>query len=380
MAGRRSFGTIRKLPSGRWQASYFHDGQRHTAPGTFRFKADAAAYLSSAETDLRRGAWVDPKAGSLTLAEYKETWYPATVRLTAKSRLSVDSLLLSLVLPAFGDRPLSAIRHQDVQRWVAEMSERVSPSRVRQAYGVLSRIMASAVRNGVISVSPCGDVELPRLPRREPDFLTAAQLQALAATMPAPYNLFVEVLAYGGLRFGEGVALRRCRLDLMRNRIVVAEAISEVNGRLIFGEPKSHQMRTVAIPPSLTVEMAEHLDARVPDDPQALVFTSPAGAPLRSSNFRRRVWDPACSRVGLAGKTPHILRRTCTTLLLGEGASVKDVQAQLGHSTAMLTVDTYAAFMASHADELAGRLDNLRISSRTQRARQVAQIGSEIPQ
>ena len=43
---RRHFGTVRKLPSGRWQARYYdHAGRRHTAPRTFPAKADAFAYL-----------------------------------------------------------------------------------------------------------------------------------------------------------------------------------------------------------------------------------------------------------------------------------------------------------------------------------------------
>ena len=53
MGSRRQFGSVRKLPSGRWQASYWHVGRRHVAPITFAFKADANAYLSSIETEVR---------------------------------------------------------------------------------------------------------------------------------------------------------------------------------------------------------------------------------------------------------------------------------------------------------------------------------------
>jgi len=61
--GRRHFGSVRRLPSGRFQASYWNEGIRHVGEDTFPTKTDAFAYLSTVETDLRRGTWIDPEAG-----------------------------------------------------------------------------------------------------------------------------------------------------------------------------------------------------------------------------------------------------------------------------------------------------------------------------
>jgi hypothetical protein len=47
MAQRRHFGSVRKLPSGRHQASYWHEGERHLAPDTFVGKTEAQAWLSA---------------------------------------------------------------------------------------------------------------------------------------------------------------------------------------------------------------------------------------------------------------------------------------------------------------------------------------------
>jgi hypothetical protein len=69
MAKRRNFGTIRKLPSGRFQASYVGpDDQRHNAPHTFLTKGDAATWLSIVDADIARGVWLSPQA---TLKEMK---------------------------------------------------------------------------------------------------------------------------------------------------------------------------------------------------------------------------------------------------------------------------------------------------------------------
>jgi len=80
---RRYFGSTRKLPSGRWQASYWHEGARHIAPAPFKTKADALAHLANIETDLGRGGWINPAAGKVTLAKYTTDWIGDVVRLIA---------------------------------------------------------------------------------------------------------------------------------------------------------------------------------------------------------------------------------------------------------------------------------------------------------
>ena len=66
MATRRRFGSVRRLPSGRWQARYWDAaGNRLTAPTTFATKTDAQRWLSAAETDMARGDWHDPRLGDL---------------------------------------------------------------------------------------------------------------------------------------------------------------------------------------------------------------------------------------------------------------------------------------------------------------------------
>lgn len=71
---RSSFGPIRKLPSGRWQASYWREGTRYAAPEVFAAKADATSYLASVQTDLKRGVWTDPEAGARPFGPYAEQW------------------------------------------------------------------------------------------------------------------------------------------------------------------------------------------------------------------------------------------------------------------------------------------------------------------
>ena len=98
---------MRRLPSGRFQASYWQEGTRHVAGDTFGTKADALAWLSRAEADISRGSWVDPSGGKLTLAEVVERWLGSNPNKRTSSRLRDESIMRTHVLPALGDRQVS---------------------------------------------------------------------------------------------------------------------------------------------------------------------------------------------------------------------------------------------------------------------------------
>ena len=74
-AGRRRFGTVRRLASGRFQASFVRpDGQRRNAPETFDTKGDAGRWLTMTESAMIRGTWTDPERGKVSLQNYGQRW------------------------------------------------------------------------------------------------------------------------------------------------------------------------------------------------------------------------------------------------------------------------------------------------------------------
>lgn len=238
--------------------------------------------------------------------------------------------------------------------WVAELrSEGLSASRVRQAAHLLGSILGEAVKNNMIARNAVEGIELPRLTSRPRRFLDHDQVARLAAAS-GDSDVIVLVLAYCGLRWGELAALRVRNLDLLRSRIDVDQAVSDVDGHLIVGAPKSHQARSVAVPRFLRDRLAEHVNGRGRDD---LVFISPRGDMLRVNNWRRSVFDDAAASVGLVGFTPHELRHTAASLAIASGASVKAVQRALGHASATLTLDRYGQLFPDELDSVATALD-----------------------
>jgi len=84
----------------------------------------------------------------------------------------------------------------------------------------------------------------------------------------------------------------------------------------------------------------------------------PAGGPLRNSNFRRSVWDPAVKASGMpADLVPHDLRDTAASLMIASGASIKAIQRALGHASAAMTLDTYGGLFEDDLEDLADRME-----------------------
>lgn len=138
MSARRRFGSLRHLPSGRWQARYSSPaGERITAPATFATRGDAQRWLSAAETDLARGDWHDPRLGDVPFGEWAQRWLATKRPKLAESTSDVyDYLLRVHVLPRFGEVPVGRITAVDVQAWLAALHDEsgLNPNSVAKTY------------------------------------------------------------------------------------------------------------------------------------------------------------------------------------------------------------------------------------------------------
>lgn len=324
---------------------------------SFRRKPDAEAWLAEQEARKARGEWRDPALGRVRLEEWAANWLEMVrPSLKPKTAAGYESLLRSRILPALGGLRLAEIAPSDVQAFVNSM-DGLSASRVRQAHVVLSQVLEAAVRDGRIARNPARGARLPRLERREAPFLDPTVVRGIAEAAPEPYGLMVLVMGICGLRFGEAAALRRRSVDPLGRRLHVGESLAEVGGRVVFGPTKTHAARRVPLTASLAMALERHLDERVPADPEALVFPSPQGHPLRYSNFKRRVWWPALEAAGVPRVGVHVLRHSAAAAMIRAGASPKTVQQVLGHASAGFTLTVYGHLFPDEMDRLAEALE-----------------------
>jgi integrase len=264
------------------------------------------------------------------------------------------------LLPAFGSTAIGDIRPIDVREFMSALQGRgLSASSCRQTYHLLGMILRAAVEDGRLVTTPCVGIKLPRLPQTEMAYLSPPELRRLLEVIPSEHRLLIEVLAIGGLRFGEAVALRRFRVDLERSRLMVAESLAEVSGVLHFGAPKTHQRRAVTLPRFLRDRLGEHL--KVTGGPTTqnddLVFQASRGGPIRYNNFFGRIWKPTLVTADLPEMGIHALRHTCAALLISQGAHPKAIQSHLGHRSITTTLDRYGHLFEDEHEKLADRID-----------------------
>jgi integrase len=340
-----------------WRARYRDlDGKEHA--GHFATKAAAQRWLDQQTAGLVRGDYVDPKAGAITFRDYAEAWREAQVH-RASTRRSVEQQLRLHVYPTIGDRQLRTIRTSDVQALVRRLADTLAPGTVEVVYGRVVAVFRAAVRDRVVPSSPCIDIRRPnRAPASTLEVLTVEQVVALADAMPERYRAVVLAGAGLGLRPGELFGLTIDRVDFLRRTVRVDQQLVRSDSGIALAALKTPaSYRSVPLPAVIGGVLAEHL-THWPAGELGLVFTNTNAAPIQAHPFAV-VFERGRERAGLPDwVTPHDLRHHYASLLIRSGASVKVVQARLGHASAKTALDTYGHLFPDEADRTRTAIDD----------------------
>lgn len=360
MGNRSTFGNVRRLPSGRFQARYTAPGGRViTAPITFDAKIDAQAWLATVRADLVRGAWLPPTSQTL-FGAYATQWLEHRP-LKPRTREHYRTLLDRHILPTFADTPLRQVGPGGVRQWWARLpADR--PTQRAHCYQLLRTICATAVADDLMVANPCrirGAGQAKRVSRTEP--ATLNELARLVAALPDRYKLLALLAAWCGLRFGELAELRGHDIDTRTGTIKVRRAVVRAGTNTIVTTPKSGAgTRDVAIPPHL-MPLVRAAVLRAGRD--QLLFPA-AGDPnkhLRPATLAK-VFYPARETAGRPDLRFHDLRHTGAVLAAATGATLAELMGRLGHSTAGAALRYQHAAKGRDA-EIARALSKLATSS-----------------
>lgn len=373
---RRAFGRLRKLPSGRWQASYLHQAAVHKAPATFPSQASAAAWLASEEhlIDLDRitpGTWAAPgdraaktARNATTVGQYAEAWHrdkPMSRRTRESYRYLIDSRLTGSEL---ADMPVAAVTLADVREWFGQLDASKPTARAR-AYEMLSSMFSAAVAEGLLLVTPCKVPNATRVRRaRSVVHIESPEVETLAGKMPEDLAAAVLIAAWCGLRFGEVVALDRGDVAPDGSTVTVNKGMTRRGGVTEIAAPKSEtSIRLVAVPPHIRAALVLHLrDHTGPGDTAAL-FTDADGQRVTEGKFRPH-WHRARAAAGRPTLRFHDLRHHAGMVAAHAGATISESMARLGHSSPKMALH-YAERAANRDALLAERIAALATAPTT---------------
>ena len=360
-AGSRGWGHIRKLPSGRFQASYIGpDRHRHTAPITYSNRPRAEGWLADERKLIELDAWTSPAdraaaraAAALTLTEFASKWI-AERNVKHRTKLMYEGLLRQHIDGGIGKLALTAVTPERVRTWFADLgTEHVR--RNSHAYGLLHAVMATAVTDGLIAANPCAIKRAMNPQRkREPVILDVPELADLADRVPERYKALILISAWCGLRWGEVIELRRKDIDV--DVLFVGRGATHQGGCHV-DTPKSGKPRAVVIPPHIRADLKHHLDTFTAKDAEAQVFPAQrGGCHLNDSVFRKAIAKPL-NDIGRGNLRIHDLRHFSGTVT-AQVATLAENMARMGHSTVRASL-IYQGTVSGRDAQVAAALSEL---------------------
>lgn len=335
---------------------------------SFRKKVEATTFMTSIESSILTGTYLDPKAGRELFKAYAVQWltdrtFEETTREAVGYRLALH------VYPYLGSKMLSKIKPSTIQAWLKSV-EHLAPAYRRVLFANISSIMSAAVDDELILKNPCkaSSVTAPALIRRKIVPWTAEQVMAVHDAIPEQYRIVVTLGAGLGMRQGEIFGLSPGDVDFLRGEVEVQRQVKlYASNRQAFGLPKGNKIRTVPLPSSVRDELAAHLASR-PAREVLLPWTTLDGKPttvpmvcstreqtaLSRNYFNTHIWHKALIEADLEpGRLNgmHALRHFYASTLLEAGVSILAVSEYLGHADPGFTLRTYTHLMPESPDQ-----------------------------
>ncbi len=349
----------------------------------FDKKPDAERYDANVRADLSRGQYIDPKAGTVTVAEYCERWRGLQLHRpgSAERAERIQRLHINLLL---GEMEIGKVRTSHIKNWVKDRSEVLAPATLRSAYfGYLVPMFAAAVLDRVIGATPCVGIRLPELDRGEYVIASAEQVHILAEALPERFRAVPLTVAGCGPRASEVFGLEEGDVVFLKRELRIRQQVLRLAGEPAhLGPPKTKtSKRAIELASVVGDELARHIECFPPVDreiedrsnrtpvvrPARLLFTQEDGLPMTRSIWSK-IWQPAAKAAGLpTGFGLRDLRHYFATVLIYGGANVKTVQLAMGHTTPTTTLNIYVGYWPDALDRTRSLIDAALGASLTSR-------------
>lgn len=221
--------------------------------------------------------------------------------------------------------------------------------------------MGTAAADGLVPANPCtlrGAGSYRRA--KEPATATLAEVATIRAALPGQYRSALDLGLWCSLRIGEVIGLQRDDVDLQSAVVHVRRAVGRTRAGLEVGLPKSRAgTRTVTVPANMLPDLAAHLATFAAPGRTGWMFPS-SSDPARPllPDVLREAFEAARAKAGREDLTFHALRGVGATLAARCGATVRELQDRLGHTTPNMAL-AYQRVAAERPREIAARLAEL---------------------
>ena len=366
-------GSIRQRSDGRWEARYTApDGRQRSVYA--RTEKEVTAKLRGVQHELDSGAWREPS--KMTVADWLEIWLNDYQGHNSERTILKYRCIVNVhIVPKLGEIKVSKVLPLHVRRLINEMqASGLAPVTIKNYVRIFGAAMNSAIEAGLIKSNPTEGAKMPRVSPTKFHIVDRADIPAfIAAAQNTPYPNELIFMLFSGLRVGEARGLRWADIDFDAATMHVQRQLHPNNHNVRrFTSPKYGEDRIVHLPAEavniLREQRRRQAEQRIAaggwddtDITRDLVFRMKNGNAHTDRSIYKAV-KAAGAEIGMPELHPHDLRHSYAVAALRSGADVKTVQHNLGHKTAAMTLDVYAAYTEdagrATADKLSEYLKN----------------------
>ena len=274
-------------------------------------------------------------------------WLKSERRLSGHTLVAYEhdvTTFLEFMTTYLGAQPtlaaLGGLKATEFRAWLAERGRLgLARSSTARAFSSVRSFFSFLDKRGLAHNASIGAVQTPKLPRSVPKALSERDMEDLLDSEPdierAPWidrrDTAVLLLLYGaGLRIGEALGLTKGTVERL---LASGRDTLDITG-------KGNKERLVPLLPQALEALAAYRDAcplMAALGPKEAFFLGARGGPLDPAIVQKRVREIRHA-LGLPDSvTPHALRHSFATHLLGAGGDLRTIQELLGHASLSTT-------------------------------------------
>lgn len=251
------------------------------------------------------------------------------------------------------------------------LDEGLSGNTVKHYHANIRKALQYAMKTDIILSNPADKFDLPKIEEYKPKFYTSDEVKTLLnEVLGTKLEIPVMIDCFYGFRRSEVVGLKWSSIDFEKKTITINHTITQSNGKLIIRDKTKTKSskRTLPLEPiveSFLLELKEKQEKNKElcgdsynKEYLEYICVDNCGNLIRP-DYVTETFLKLLKKKKLKQIRFHDLRHTCASILLKNGANMKEIQAWLGHSNYNTTANLYAHLDTSSVNDVGKVITNV---------------------